>query len=198
MSSKINSKDIINKQKEKYADSPWNEFLLKEFDKPAFEKMLNKLIDGVGNGKNFMPPMKSWFDDFAKVSIEDLKVLIISKGPIEFPSEFKSQEFLFEQGVMFLNLSRTSVGTDQMMEDWRLFNINFVDHVFTTNKNVIYVFVGFDASNYSDLISDEVTSNKIFLPETSHSIWKSNLLHSLFSKNVNTLLESTEIDTINW
>jgi uracil DNA glycosylase len=198
MSSKINSKDIINKQKEKYGDFPWSKFLLQEFDKPTFEKMLDKLITGVSNGKPFTPPMKSWFDDFIKVSPVDLKVLVISKGPVEFPSEFTSPELLANQGVMFYNLSRTAVGTDEMMEDWRMFNIYFIDYLISNIPDIVYVFVGFEASDFSELITEDTHGNKVFLPEQSHAIWNSNTLHKLFAENVNSILESKEISTINW
>jgi uracil DNA glycosylase len=198
MSSKINSKDIINKQKEKYGDFPWSKFLLQEFDKPTFEKMLDKLIAGVSTGKPFTPPMKSWFDDFIKVSPVDLKVLVISKGPVEFPSDFVSQELLSNQGVMFYNLSRTAVGTDQMMEDWRMFNIYFIDYLVSNIPDIVYVFVGFEASDFSELITEDTHGNKVFLPEQSHAIWNSNKLHKLFAENVNSILESKDISTINW
>ncbi len=198
MSSKINSKDIINKQKEKYADFPWSKFLIPEFDKPTFEKMLDKLIAGVSNGKTFTPPMKSWFDDFITVSPTNLKVLVISKGPVEFPSDFTSKDLLNNQGVMFYNLSRTAVGTDQMVEDWRMFNIYFVDYLISHIPDIVYVFVGFEASDFSELVTEEIHGNKIFLPEQSHPIWKSNTLHKLFADNVNSILESKGISTINW
>ena len=198
MSSNINSKDIINKQKEKYAEFPWSNFLLQEFDKPTFEKMLDKLIKGVSNGKPFTPPIKSWFTDFTTVSPADLKVLVISKGPVEFPSEFASKELLTNQGVMFYNLSRTAVGTDEMMEDWRMFNIYFIDYLLSTISDIVYVFIGFEASDFGDMVNQDVYGNKVFLPEQSHAIWKSKILHELFSKNVNSMLESREISSISW
>ena len=49
MSSKINSKDIINKQKDKYNDSKWSKFLLSQFDSAHFETLLDNLIDGVSH-----------------------------------------------------------------------------------------------------------------------------------------------------
>jgi uracil DNA glycosylase len=198
MSSNINSKDIINKQKEKYAEFPWSKFLLEEFDKPTFEKMLDKLIAGVSNGKTFTPPMKAWFNDFVTVSPVDLKVLVVSKGPVVFPSDFASQELLASQGVMFYNLSRTAVGIDEMIEDWRMFNIYFIDHLISTKTDIVYVFVGFEASDFSELITEDTYGNKVFLPEQSHAIWKSEVLHKLFSENVNSMLESKDISTISW
>ena len=198
MSSNINSKDIINKQKEKYAEFPWSKFLLQEFDKPTFEKMLDKLIKGVSNGKPFTPPIKSWFADFTAVSPADLKVLIVSKGPVEFPSNFVSPEVLASQGVMFYNLSRTAVGTDEMMEDWRMFNIYFIDYLISTVTDIVYVFVGFEASDFADMVTEDTYGNKVFLPEQSHDIWKSNILHKLFSENVNSMLETKELSTISW
>jgi uracil DNA glycosylase len=170
MSSKINSKDIINKQKEKYADIPWSKFLLQEFDKPTFEQMLDKLIVGVSSGNPFTPPMKSWFTDFTTINPAGLKVLVVSKGPIEFPSDFTSQEVLTDQGVMFYNLSRTAVGTDQMLEDWRMFNIYFIDYLISNVPDIVYVFVGFEASEFGDLVTEDSYGNKVFLPEQSHVI----------------------------
>lgn len=160
--------------------------------------MLDKLIEGVSNGKPFTPPMKSWFNDFTTISPADLKVLVISKGPIEFPLEFASPELLNNQGVMFYNLSRTAVGTHQMMEDWRMFNIYFIDYLISNIPDIVYVFVGFEASDYSEMITEDTYGNKVFLPEQSHAIWKSNTLHKLFSENVNSILESKGISAISW
>lgn len=160
--------------------------------------MLDKLIKGVSNGKPFTPPIKSWFTDFTTVSPADLKVLVISKGPVEFPSEFASKELLTNQGVMFYNLSRTAVGTDEMMEDWRMFNIYFIDYLLSTISDIVYVFIGFEASDFGDMVNQDVYGNKVFLPEQSHAIWKSKILHELFSKNVNSMLESREISSISW
>ena len=160
--------------------------------------MLDKLITGVSNGKPFTPPIKSWFADFTAVRPADLKVLVISKGHVEFPSEFASQESLTSQGVMFYNLSRTAVGTDNMMEDWRMFNIYFIDYLLSTVSDIVYVFVGFEASDFGDMVNEDTYGNKVFLPEQSHAIWKSKTLHELFSKNVNSMLESREISSISW
>ena len=160
--------------------------------------MLDTLITGVSNGKSFTPPMKSWFSDFTTVSPADLKVLVISKGPVEFPSEFVSKELLTNQGVMFYNLSRTAVGTDQMVEDWRMFNIYFIDYLVSNIPDIVYVFVGFEASDFSNMITEETYGNKVFLPEQSHDIWKSSTLYKLFDENINLILESKGISAISW
>jgi uracil DNA glycosylase len=200
MSSSINSKDIINKQKEKYADSMWSNFLLQEFDKPTFEKLLDKLIEGLSKGKTFTPPIKSWFTDFTAVNPDNLKVVIVSKDLryVEKMSQFNSPEELNKQGVMFFALGRTSIAGKTDLEDWRMFNIYFLDHLIATRKDVVYIFVGFEASDYSDLISDEEYGCKVFLPDYDHAIWNSPTLYQLFNKNINTLLNNREIDTINW
>lgn len=160
--------------------------------------MLEKLIAGVAIGNVFTPPIKSWFNDFITISPDDVKVVIISKGPVKFPSDFMTVDGLTKQGVMFYNLSKTAVGTDQMMEDWRMFNIYFIDYLISTRNDIVYVFVGFEASNFSELVNEDKHGNKIFLPEQSHDIWKSDVLHKLFSDNVNSLLESKDIPAINW
>ena len=160
--------------------------------------MLDKLIAGVSNGKPFTPPMKAWFNDFVTVSPVDLKVLVVSKGPVVFPSDFASQELLASQGVMFYNLSRTAVGIDEMMEDWRIFNLYFIDYLLSTVSDIVYVFVGFEASDFGDMVNQDVYGNKVFLPEQSHAIWKSDALHKLFSENINLLLESRDVPAINW
>lgn len=160
--------------------------------------MLDKLITGVAAGNPFTPPMKSWFNDFATISPADIKVVVISKGPVELPSDFASAELLTNQGVMFYNLSRTAVGKDQMMEDWRMFNIYFIDYLISTRTDIVYVFVGFEASDFSELVNEDTYGNKVFLPEQSHAIWKSDALYKLFSENVNSLLESRDVSTINW
>ena len=200
MSSNINSKDIINKQKEKYADSPWNEFLLQEFDKPTFEKTLNKLISAVSSGKKFAPPIKSWFADFTSVDPDNLKVVIISKDLryTKHMSKFNSPEELNKQGVMFFAMGRTTIENKTDIEDWRMFNIYFIDHLISTRKDLVYVFIGFEASDYSDLISDEEYGSKIFLPDHTHSIWDADIIYNLFNKNINNMLYNKSIDTINW
>ena len=202
MSNKINSKDIINKQKEKFSTSKWSSFLSEEFDKPNFEKLLDKLISAVGKGKQFTPPMKNWFNDFSSIDPDNLKVVIISReNPLDIftnTPEFQSMENIVNQGVMFYALGRTSIEKDLLVEDWRMFNIYFLDHMIANKKDLVYVFVGIDAAEYSDIISSDDYGNKVFLPDANSNIWSTDTVHKLFSENINSLLTNREIDTINW
>ena len=200
MSSKINSKDIINKQKEKYADLPWNKFLSQEFDKPGFEIFLDKLINNVSKGIQFSPPLKEWFSDFQATSLDNLKVVIISTDYtyLSLLDKF-NRESLAEQGVMFYSLARTTVKGVKQLEDWRMFNIYFIDYLLANKKDLVYVFVGVDASDYSEIINEEY-GYKIFLPDTNNEVWLEHIdqIYSGFKTNVNQLLENKDIDTINW
>lgn len=202
MSNKINSKDIINKQKEKFSSSKWSKFLTEEFDKPTFEKLLDKLIAEVSKGKQFTPPMKNWFNDFSSIDPDNLKVVIIGReNPLSVftnTPEFQSMENLVEQGVMFYALGRTTIEKDILVEEWRMFNIYFIDYLLANKKDLVYVFVGMDAAEYSDMITLEEYGNKVFLPDVNSNIWSTDTVHKLFSENINTLLTNKEIDTINW
>ncbi len=198
MSSKINIKDIIIKQKEKFSATSWGEILNTEFDKPAFESFMQKLVNQVEKGIKFAPPMKDWFTDLQAVELDNLKVVIISKERVEQLPHFMSIEGLEEQGVLFYPLERTASNNVGHIEDWRMFNISFVDYLVTQKPNLIYVFIGFDASQFSDLVGDESEASKIFLPELTHDIYQKHVVHELFSTNVNELLEKHDISAVNW
>ena len=55
-----------------------------------------------------------------------------------------------------------------------------------------------EASDFSNMITEETYGNKVFLPEQSHDIWKSSTLYKLFDKNINLILESKGISAISW
>lgn len=196
---KINSKDIINKQKEKYTDSLWNEFLLQEFDKPEFEIILNKLIDAVSDGDTFTPPIKSLFADLTNMNPANLKVVIVSTEPINLTEQFfKTKDELINQGVLFYNASRTTIGTHNMTSDWKNFNLCFINHLIATKTKVVYVFVGDESNSLSKVIEENSFSNKVFLPSQSHTIWNNEIIYKLFSDNINYMLENLKMSSINW
>jgi uracil DNA glycosylase len=190
MSSKINSKDIINKQKEKYAQSAWAPFLNQEFDKPEFAKFLDKLIDNVGNGKPFSPAIKDWFNDLQSVSIDNLKVIIISSDEITI----QKKEELNQQGVLLYSLGRTKTENKLQLEEWRMFNIFFIDYLISNKKDIVYVFVGDYAHQFADLICEDEYGPKVLLPHQAHPIWGTHLLNDL----TNALLKSRELMPIVW
>lgn len=202
MSLKINPKDIINKQKDKYKDSPWGEFLLQEFGKEDFEKLLSKLISNVEQGNPFMPPIKNWFDDLMQTPLSNLNVVVISKDNSyldKFGSTFKPVDELKREGVLFYPLSRTTIKNDKLMlEEWRMFNIYFMDYLISKAERIVYVFIGFDAAEYSDLITDDMHGYKIFLPETTSNVWTSKDLYKVFTNSVNRLLDNANKPEINW
>ena len=146
--------------------------------------------------------MKNWFNDFTSIDPDNLKVVIVSReNPLDIFSnapEFQSMVNIVSQGVMFYALGRTSIEKDLLIEDWRMFNIYFLDHLIANKKDLVYVFVGIDAAEYSDIISSDEYGNKVFLPDTNSNIWSTNTIHKLFSENINTLLTNRDIDTINW
>jgi hypothetical protein len=135
MSSKINSKDIIIKQKEKVSSLDWSDFLQSEFDKPAFDSFISKLITNMEKGIKFQPPMKDWFSDFFNVSFADLKVVLVSKDGYSLNDNFAVPEELNKQGVMFFPLERT-VSSDgkSHLDSWRLFNTYVIEIL--TNKSI--------------------------------------------------------------
>lgn len=202
MSSKINSKDIINKQKEKFSQSKWSQFLLQEFDRPEFEKLLDKLIANVSQGKAFTPPMKSWFEDFNTMDPEELKVVFISKNFEYIPHLPQiidyNLESLNKQGVMFYRLGRTSIGEDLQLDEWRMFNIYFLDYLLSNRKDLVYVFVGYKAEEFAEIINTDEHGYKIFLPEDDHDVWSGKHLNPILKTNINLMLENLNKDTINW
>lgn len=202
MSSKINSKDIINKQKEKYNDSKWSKFLTQEFDKPEFEKLLDQLIAGVSQGNTFTPPMKSWFNDFNTMDPDNLKVVIISQDSEYIPHlpnmiNYNLEE-LNKQGVMFYNLGRTKVGEDIQLDEWRMFNIYFLDYLLSTRKDIVYVFIGYKAEEFAEIINTDEHGYKIFLPPSDHPVWTNGSLNTMFKNNINMMLENLKHEPINW
>jgi uracil DNA glycosylase len=198
MSSKINSKDIIIKQKEKVSSLDWSDFLQSEFDKPAFDSFISKLITNMEKGIKFQPPMKDWFSDFFNVSFADLKVVLVSKDGYSLNNNFAVPEELNKQGVMFFPLERT-VSSDgkSHLDSWRLFNTYFIDYLAAHKETIVCVFIGFEASQFADLLEKD-THYKIFLPELTHSIYGENFFYNMFAKNINALLEKHDLDAVNW
>ena len=198
MSSKINSKDIIIKQKEKVSELDWSDFLQSEFDKKEFDNFITKLITNMEKGIKFAPAMKDWFHDFFSTSFTDLKVVLISQDGLALNDDFLTGAELKEQGVMFYPLERTtsSDGKSQL-DTWRLFNTYFVDYLAAHKETIVCVFIGFEACQFADLFEKD-THYKIFLPEASHSLYDTDLFYNMFSKNVNALLEKHDLDPINW
>lgn len=202
MSSKINSKDIINKQKDKYNDSQWSKFLLPQIDSEYFETLLNQLIDGVSQGNPFSPPMKSWFNDFNTMDPDNLKVVIVSHD-FEYIPHLPTMinynlEELNKQGVMFYNLGRTKVGEDIQLDEWRMFNIYFLDHLLSTRKDLVYVFIGYKAEEFAEIINTDEHGYKIYLPPSDHPVWTNGSLNPLFKTNINLMLENMNKEQINW
>jgi hypothetical protein len=80
-----------------------------------------------------------------------------------------------------------------------MFNIYFIDYLLANKKDLVYVFVGVDAGDYSEIITEEY-GYKIFLPDTDNEVWLEHIdqIYSGFKTNVNQLLENKNIDTINW
>jgi uracil DNA glycosylase len=189
MSSKINSKDIINKQKEKYSDSSWSKFLLPEFDKPMYESMMTKLIDNVSKGQTFKPAIKNWFDDLNDITTEKIKLVIISDAGLE-SSSFANEE------VLQYNLSRTTIKNSLMIADWVDFNIGFVEYLNQARKDIVYMFVGVDANELARLVSEESKSSKIYIPDMEE-LWDDDACN-IFKEKINALLKYKDIDVINW
>ena len=180
----------------------WAKFLLDEFDKPQFEKLLDTLIVSATKGKSFSPPIKSWFTDFTSVDPSELKVVLISKDFEYVPHLPKMLDYNLEelnkQGVMFYALSRTSLDGESQLDDWRMFNIYFLDYLISNFKDIVYVFIGYNALDFSELVTTGEHGYKIFLPEADNAIWEGNSLTPLFKNNINNILENCDKDTINW
>lgn len=200
MSLKINVKDIISKQKQQVSNLSWAPFLNKAFDEPQFTNFFQKLIDNKAKNIIFQPPVKDWFKDFFELSADDLKVVIISEiGLDSIADNFRTNDKLIEQGVLFYNLIRTfpSQGKSHL-EDWRLFNTHFIDYLVTYKRNLIYIFCGFEASQYADLITEEQQGYKIFLPELVEGSYNELDIYNLFNQNINNLLEKHNVEQIHW
>jgi uracil DNA glycosylase len=111
---------------------------------------------------------------------------------------FSSVEELQNQGVMFYHLEKTTLPKESMLEDWRMFNIYFIDKLISTKKNLVYIFIGFDAQQYAGLITEEEYGSKIFLPEITSKFWNSNTLKYALNTQINSLLESKKLEPIVW
>lgn len=200
MSSNINVKDIIIKQKQKVSILDWSNFLQSEFDKKDFESFLSKLVANLEKQVRFSPPLKDWFQDFFNVELANVNVVVLSQERmITLGKHFQPIEELEKQGVMFFPLERTGSSDGKShIENWKPFSVEFMDYLITNKKNIVYIFVGFEASNYADLIAEEVDGTKIFLPELSSELYDTKALHDMLSTNVNKLLNKQHVDAILW
>lgn len=149
-------------------------------------------------GIKFAPAMKDWFCDFFNTPLKDLKVVFISAEPYTLHGSFEKIENLNKQGVMFYPLERTtSTDGKSQLDTWRLFNTYFMDYLATNKETLVCIFVGFEASQFAELLQKD-SHYKIFLPEVSHPFHDTELLNDLLNKNVNSLLEKHDLDTIDW
>ena len=182
MSSKINFKDIIIKQKEKYKDSNWSEFLLEEFDKDHFERLLEYLISNMEKGVKFHPPIKNWFDNLINLSLDDINVVIINnETALTLGNNFKTFEELAQQGVLFYPLAKT----DHHQNNWYQFNLNFIEYLKKNKPGITYIFIGDDELDFTSIPSDQ--NFKIFMPELTNELWDKDTVKKLFNTNVNNL-----------
>lgn len=149
-------------------------------------------------GIKFAPPIKDWFSDFFGTSLANLKVVFISHPTFVLGNNVENIDDLNNQGVMFYPLERTT-STDRkpQLETWRLFNTYFMDYLATKKETIVCVFVGFEASQFAELLEKD-THYKIFLPEVNHSFYDTDLLKDYLNANVNSLLEKHDLDAINW
>lgn len=139
--------------------------------------------------------MGAWFNDFTSVSLADLNVVVICEQAEDLESTFLTDL----DRVMIYPLRRTSSsdGTSHL-DRWRLFNIDFIDYLVSNKENLVYVFVGFEASQYADLITEDSQGYKIFLPEGDNELFQTAELKKLFEQNVNNLLIKHDISPILW
>jgi len=186
MSSTINSKDIIIKQKEKYKDSNWSEFLLEEFDKDHFKRLLEYLISNMEKGVKFHPPIKNWFDNLLNLSLDDINVVIINNdNALTLGNNFKTFEELSQQGVLFYPLAKTIEDHDY----WYQFNLNFIKYLKKNKPGITYIFIGDDVLDFTSIPSDQ--NFKIFMPELTNKLWDKETVKKLFNTNVNNLTKTT-------
>lgn len=139
--------------------------------------------------------MKSWFDDFSYTSLEDLNVVIIYKNRVEnLNTDFHSSYDLANEGVLFYPLARTTTH----LAEWRMFNMNFINHLMANKKDLVYVFIGEEASEFAGLLVGDTQNSKIFLPDLDHSFWTTDYAHGLISKNINNILIKNNKDAVEW
>lgn len=78
------SVDIVNlrdKVNDKLNGSGWENYLSPYINGLNFDYLVNKLVDGVNNGRRFTPKFKDIFNAFYECPKDDLKVVIVGQDP---------------------------------------------------------------------------------------------------------------------
>ena len=78
------SVDIVNlrdKVNEKLNGSGWENYLSPYINGLNFDYLINKLVEGVNNGRRFTPKFKDVFNAFYECPKDDLKVVMVGQDP---------------------------------------------------------------------------------------------------------------------
>ena len=74
----VNLRDKVN---EKLEGSGWENYLSPYINGLNFDYLVNKLVDGVNEGRRFTPKFKDIFNAFYECPKDDLKVVIVGQDP---------------------------------------------------------------------------------------------------------------------
>ena len=77
----------------------WNDFLNKEFEKPYYQKIKQKLEEERQNGKIIYPPSDKIFNAFNLTSFDNVKVIILAQDPYHSEGQAIGLAFAVNNGV---------------------------------------------------------------------------------------------------
>lgn len=125
----LKSKDIINKQLEKYSSGEWAEYFNVILNAKSYESILKNLIDQVAKGNRFRPAIKDLFKYIEGRNPTDLHVVMICDTNI-FPIEYEEHGNILcidPDPIKFD--TKIDWDTDKLYDMWKSDKPVWVEHI---------------------------------------------------------------------
>jgi uracil DNA glycosylase len=193
MSNDLKIKDINNKLAAKLSTSTWGEFLVPYVGGVAHRSFMQQILSDMESGVKFTPPMKNWFDEFFRVSLESMKAVVIIDTDTELP-------FTLDEDTFKLVINRTDSDDESNINAhgklWKFFNELFVEFVAERGNHIPFIFV--NPVTYPLANNIPTGTYKFFLPESSSEFWKEEVHKAKTLRNINKVLSKGGKKEIIW
>ena len=170
----LKSKDIINKQKEKYSSKEWAEYFNIILETESYQSILKNLIDQVTKGNRFRPAIKDLFNYTEDRNPDDVKVVMICDTSI-FPQENFANVLCIDPDPIKFN-HKIDWDTDKLYDMWTDDKPVWIKYIQETiyyfdKSDITFVF---ESNKYKNYI-DAVKQGKVcIIPSKRHTIYKTN------------------------
>ena len=174
----LKSKDIINKQKQKYQDSKWSTFFNKILESESYSYILKNLIHQVSIGNRFRPALKDMFEFTNEIKnpkkikvifiLEDSHQEVFNLEDVEpKPLKLYANPISFNDKIEWDDYGSLVEPYHSSIPVWVDFTgecIKALDH-----ENVVFILEERNYKSYSKLI---IKGKKCIIPSTNSGIYK--------------------------